>query len=171
MLTATQTMQLAALGRVVHDRHFNPTKYGDEDPGHGRLYVPGAFVLALVNACAGRELHEILFQTMHHVSFVNHLHPNEVVSALSYVRSRSESLSGELEKQEIVTIGVKNLPDATALKAHPLPRGLFLTKEPLRTHELKDALKDHPILKPDNVVLHCFRSIYRQAPKADVFLL
>ena len=171
MLTATQTMQLAALGRVVHDRHFNPTKYGDEDPGHGRLYVPGAFVLALVNACAGRELHEILFQTMHHVSFVNHLHPNEVVSALSYVRSRSESLSGELEKQEIVTIGVKNLPDATALEAQPLPRGLFLTKEPLRTHELKDALKDHPILKPDNVVLHCFRSIYRQAPKADVFLL
>ena len=52
-----------------------------------------------------------------------------------------------------------------------VPRGLFLTKEPLRTHELKDALKDHPILKPDNVVLHCFRSIYRQAPKADVFLL
>ena len=170
MLTMTQTMQLAALGRVVHDRHFNPAKYAGE-PERERLYVPGALALGLVNACSGRELHEVLFQTMHHVSFVNHLHPNEVVSAVSYIRSRSESLSGELEKQEVVTIGVKNIADATAIQDHPLPRSLFMTDQPLRTHELAAALGDHPVLKPENVILHCFRSIYRQAPKADVFLL
>ena len=41
MLTMTQAMQLAALGRVVHDRHFNPAKYAGE-PERERLYVPGA---------------------------------------------------------------------------------------------------------------------------------
>ena len=50
---------LAALGRVVHDRHFNPAKYAGE-PERERLYVPGALALGLVNACSGRELHEVM---------------------------------------------------------------------------------------------------------------
>jgi len=48
---------------------------------------------------------------------------------------------------------------------------LLLRDRPLRTHELADALAGHPVLKPENVVLHAFRSIYRQAPKTEPFLL
>jgi len=169
-LSTTQMAQLATLGRVVHDRHANPDKFADE-PEHERLYVPGALGLGLVHAVAARELHEVLFQTAHAVSFTNHLHPNEVVSALSYVRSKAESVSGELEKLEVVTLGVKNLPDASVLAAHPLPRALFETDAPLKTAQLRAALGDHPVLKPDNVILQSFRSLYRQAPKAEPFLL
>mmetsp|Transcript_22821 Transcript_22821/g.68511 ORF Transcript_22821/g.68511 Transcript_22821/m.68511 type:complete len:444 (-) Transcript_22821:25-1356(-) len=171
-LSPTQTTQLAALGRVVHPRHYNPAKFADEPP-EARLIVPGPLALAAVNACSGRELHEILFQTLHDVSFTTKLHPGELVAAATYVRSRSESLSGELEKVEVATLGLKNLPggDATVLKSHPLPRSLLLRDRPLRTHELEDALAGHPVLKPENVVLHAFRSIYRQAPKTEPFLL
>lgn len=169
-LSVTQMAQLATLGRVVHDRHSNPDRYGDE-PEAERLYVPGALCLGLVNSVAGRELHEVLFQTLHSVNFVNKLHPNEVVTALTYVRSRAESVSGELEKLEVVTLGIKNIPDAAVLEAHPLPRALFLTDAPLKKNELEAALADHPLLKPENVILQSFRSLYRQAPRHEPFLL
>ena len=222
----SQMMHVTSLGRVVHDRHHNPARFPDEDPAE-RLIVPGPLVLAAVNSCAGRELHEVLFQTMHQVNFTNVLHPNEVVTAATslrprrnlgerpsraddarrgrrrrrgpddpprgrgaavvrarpprrttrrprrYVLSRSESLSGELEKLEVATLGLKNIPGggAEALREYPLPRGLFVRDAPLRTDELVDALADHPLVKPENVVCQAFRSVYRQAPKAEPFLL
>ena len=117
-----------------------------------------------------RELHEILFQTLHDVSFTSPLHPNEVVAAISYVRSRAESISAELEKLEIVTLGIKGIGDARDLTKHPLPTALFLSDKPLKTSEIRELLKGSHI-KPEQIVLQAHRSIYRQAPKHEPFLL
>ena len=167
-LTVTQAMTLSTLGRVVHDRHFNARKFPLE-PERERLYVEGALVVALVNSVAGRELHEILFQTLHDVSFTAPLYPDDVVSAVSYVRSRAESISGELEKLDIVTLGIKNTELTADLR---LPQALFTRKHPPHTAHLREILKDtSSALQPENVVLVSHRSIYRQAPKSEPFLL
>lgn len=53
-LTLTQSMQLASLARLTHEKHFNVLKNSVEN-----LLVPGGLVLALSCALTARDLHEV----------------------------------------------------------------------------------------------------------------
>jgi len=170
-ITTTQTMQLASIGRIVHDRHFNAPRFSS-DAAEKRLYVPGALGVALAHSLAGRELHEMLFQTLHSASFTAPLHPGDVVSAVTFVRARADYAAADLEKLEVVTLGLVGVADARALAEAPLPAALFLGDAPLRARDVRAILDRHPCgLRPDQVILQTKRSIYRQAPRAEPFLL
>jgi len=53
-LSETHMMQLATLGRLTHERHFNTRKFKREE-----LLVPGGLVLGLTTSIASRDLHEV----------------------------------------------------------------------------------------------------------------
>ena len=165
-LTLTQVMQLSSLARIVHDRHFNLAKHAPSE-----LFVPGGCVLGLVNSASGRELHEVLFQELHHVCYTHPLHPYEPVGALSHVADRQESLSGELEKLEVVTLGVKNVDVAGALAGVPLPSALFTEPAPLRRKRVDAICAEHCPALVGKIVARVERSVYRQAKREDAFLL
>src|SRR5690242_8569096 len=46
-LSATQTMQLASLARLTHERHFNTRLYKRDE-----LFIPGGLVLGLTHAAS-----------------------------------------------------------------------------------------------------------------------
>jgi len=53
-LTETQSMQLASLARLTHERHFNTRLFKKEE-----MLVPGGLVLGLTCSIASRDLHEV----------------------------------------------------------------------------------------------------------------
>ncbi|RYG68968.1 hypothetical protein EON64_03905 [archaeon] len=53
-LTLTHMMQLATLGRLTHERHFNTRQFRREE-----MLVPGGLVFALTSSLASRDLHEV----------------------------------------------------------------------------------------------------------------
>ena len=53
-VTVPHLMQLATLGRLTHDRHFNTHKYSESE-----LLVPGGIVLGLTCSLSSRDLHEV----------------------------------------------------------------------------------------------------------------
>lgn len=55
-LSETHSMQLATLGRLTHERHFNTLKYSRDE-----LYIPGGLVLGLTSSLSSRDLHEVLY--------------------------------------------------------------------------------------------------------------
>lgn len=59
-LSETHMMQLACLGRLTHERHFNRRLYRQEE-----MFVPGGLVFGLTTSLASRDLHEVI----HSLSF------------------------------------------------------------------------------------------------------
>lgn len=164
-LSETHMMQLATLGRLTHERHFNTRQFKRSE-----LFVPGGQVFGLTTALASRDLHEVLYEELLECSFPNNLHPGETVGALTYVGELEEHVSGDVEAINIRTFGVKNTDIARTLASRPLPAELFRGKH-LRPAALEEVLKKHCPELAKVVVCVADRRIYRQSPKQVPFLL
>jgi hypothetical protein len=99
-LSETHLMQLASLARLTHERHFNTRLFRKEE-----LWVPGGLVLGLTCSLASRDLHEVLFEELSECSFPNYMSPGDTVGAVTYVSSREEHITGDIEALNVRTIG------------------------------------------------------------------
>jgi hypothetical protein len=105
------------------------------------------------------------------VTFVNALHPNNVVGAMSYVQSVDDTIPGDLEMLLVRTIGVKNVDLVRDLGdgAH-LPLELF-TRTKMTTKEIERICKEHCPKLSNKIIVQMDRRIIRQSSHKDVFLL
>ena len=164
-LSLTHSMQLATLGRLTHERHFNTRAFRDDE-----LVVPGGLVLGLTTSLASRDLHEVLYEELLSCAFPNETTPGDCIGAMTFVLSREEHMSGEMEAVEVRTIGIKNIDVPKLLNDKVLPNELF-TGEILKPRELEELLKKHCPELNRSVVCIADRKIYRQTPKQTPFLL
>lgn len=166
-LSITHSMQLATLGRLTHERHFNSRVFGPKE-----LYVPGGLVLALTCSLSSRDLHEVLYEDLNECSFPNDLTPGDTVGAITYVRSLYEHVSGDIEALDVRTIGIKNCDVHRVFANKELPQELFTP--PLK--DMKPSVLEELCRRsiPDmkgSIVCIADRKIYRQTPKHVPFLL
>jgi hypothetical protein len=164
-LDAGYTMQLATLGRLTHDRHFNTQRHKPSE-----LYTPGGIVFALACSLASRDLHEVLYEDLEKCRFPCNLAPNEPVSSMTYVKGLKEHVSGDIESISVRTIGVKNMEVGIDLKDVEVPMEL-LNGPLLKPAALEELLKNKLPELSRKVVCIADRTIYRQAPKHVPFLL
>eukprot|EP00550_Attheya_septentrionalis_P005778 CAMPEP_0198284148 /NCGR_PEP_ID=MMETSP1449-20131203/3646_1 /TAXON_ID=420275 /ORGANISM="Attheya septentrionalis, Strain CCMP2084" /LENGTH=437 /DNA_ID=CAMNT_0043981085 /DNA_START=106 /DNA_END=1419 /DNA_ORIENTATION=+ len=166
-ITLAQSMQLASLARLTHERHFDLRKYSVDT----EILCPGGLVVGLTTSASSRDLHEILHEELLNVTFVNALHPNNVVGAMSYVQSVDDTIPGDLEMLLVRTIGVKNVDLVRDLGdgAH-LPLELF-TRTKMTTKEIERICKEHCPKLSNKIIVQMDRRIIRQSSHKDVFLL
>lgn len=165
-LTQTQNQQLASLARLTHERHFDTRRY---DPTE--LLIPGGLVLGIVQSAASRDFHELLHQEMIHCNFVNSLHPDNLVGAISYVHSVQEAV-GDLEIVTVRTLGIKNMDVKRDLKGVDIPLELLeIGPQPIKAKEIQQLCKIKCPQLHNKIVVQMDRRILRQAPHQQVFLL
>lgn len=165
-LNETHAMQLATLGRLTHERHFNKRLYRPDE-----LVIPGGLVVGLVTSLASRDLHEVLYEELDACSFPNETAPGETIGALTFIKSREEHRSGDMEAIELRTIGVKNMDVHRQLAHKELPMQLFSGDGIMKPKALEEMLKkEYPDLAK-KIVCIADRKVYRQAPKQVPFLL
>eukprot|EP00551_Chaetoceros_affinis_P010699 CAMPEP_0203675752 /NCGR_PEP_ID=MMETSP0090-20130426/21984_1 /ASSEMBLY_ACC=CAM_ASM_001088 /TAXON_ID=426623 /ORGANISM="Chaetoceros affinis, Strain CCMP159" /LENGTH=375 /DNA_ID=CAMNT_0050542065 /DNA_START=22 /DNA_END=1146 /DNA_ORIENTATION=+ len=104
-LTHSQSQQLASLVRLTHPRHFDTRRYDTKT----EIMIPGGLVLGMAMSCSSRDLHEILHEELLSCSYVHSLHPGDVVSGMSYIKSVTSSGPWDLESVVVRTVAVKNL--------------------------------------------------------------
>lgn len=165
-ITFSQSQQLASLARLTHPRHFDTRRYDI----HSEIFVPGGLVLGLTMSAASRDMHEILHEEILNASFVHHLHPGNIVGAMSYVQDLDDGLPGDLESLVVRTIGVKNMDVSRDLRHTKLPVELF-TGEAKTTKEIEKICKERCPILSNNIVLQLDRRILRQASRNETFLL
>mmetsp|Transcript_13058 Transcript_13058/g.26662 ORF Transcript_13058/g.26662 Transcript_13058/m.26662 type:complete len:411 (+) Transcript_13058:5-1237(+) len=163
-LSLTQSQQLASLARLTHERHFDSKKF---DP-KSEIYVPGGLVLGLTMSASARDLHEILHEEVTDVSFINNLHPGDVVSAVTFVKSLDENISGDMESLVVCTLGVKNC-DIERLESLEWPVDLF--DGSLTTKQVEKICKEKLPALSNKIVTAVDRRIIRQASRGEPFLL
>jgi len=166
-LSTTQMMQLASLARLTHERHFNTRLYRREE-----MFVPGGLILGLATAMASRDLHEVLYEELIDCNFSNNFNPGDTMSAMTFIKSVDEHISGDIEAVTIRSFGVKNLDVARTLGEVDLPIELFTT--PLKNWKpaaMEELLKKTCPELCKLIVCISDRKIYRQAPKKVPFLL
>ena len=164
-LSLTHSMQLATLGRLTHERHFNTRLYRADE-----LVVPGGLVLSLTTSLASRDLHEVLYEELLECTFPNETTPGDCLGAMSFVLSRDEHMSGEMEVVHVRTIGIKNIDVPKVLADKVLPNNLFIS-EIQKPRDLEEMLKKFCPELSRSVVCIADRKIYRQTPKQIPFLL
>lgn len=164
-LNETHAMSLATLGRLTHERHFNKRLYRPDE-----LVIPGGLVVGLVTSLASRDLHEVLYEELDGCSFPNETAPGETIGAITFIKSREEHRSGDMEAVELRTIGVKNMDVHRQLANAELPMQLF-SGDIMKPKALEEMLKkEYPDLAK-KIVCIADRKVYRQAPKQVPFLL
>jgi hypothetical protein len=132
--------------------------------------VPGGLVLGLTMSASSRDLHEILHEEIINVSFINNLHPGNVVSAITYVQKLDDTLPGDLESLVVRTFGIKNLDVVKELDNVPLPLELF-EGEPRKPKEIEKICKQRCPKLSNKIVVVTDRQILRQASRREIFLL
>jgi len=164
-LTHTQTMQLASIARLTHQRHFDRQRYAQHE-----IYVPGGCIIGLATSASSRDFHEKLHEQIDVCTFINTLFPGETLSAISYISNVDEHLNGSLEMLSIRTLGIKNMDVVGELSGKPLPLDLFTTKDLQPKHIEAICDQKYPELSK-KIVVQMDRKILRQAPQHDTFLL
>ena len=164
-LNETHAMQLATMARVTHERHFNKRLYRADE-----LVIPGGLVVGLTTSLASRDLHEVLYEELLDCAFPNETGPGETIGAFTFVSTREEHRSGDMEAIELRTVGVKNLDVHRQLAGKALPIELFNGDIP-RPKALEEMLKKKCPELSKKIVCIADRKVYRQAPKQVPFLL
>ena len=163
-LSLTQSQQLASLARLTHERHFDSEKFEPTT----EMFVPGGLVLGLAMSASARDLHEILHEEVIDVAYVNNCHPGDVVSAITYIKSLDENISGDMESLVVSTIGFKNVP-ASEVEGLDFPVELF---EPgMTTRDVEKICEEKLPLLSKKIVVKAERRIVRQASRSEAFLL
>ncbi|KAL9186239.1 hypothetical protein ACHAXT_005477 [Thalassiosira profunda] len=161
-ITFSQSLQLASLARLTHERHFDVRKYDERT----EVYVPAGLVLGLTVSASNRDLHEVLHEEIVNVSYIHHLHPGDVVSAFSYITGVDENLPGSLEEVSVRTVGVKNI----SLEDVDIPVEL-LTTDKTYTKNVDRICKSLCPKLTNKIVAVVDRKILRQSNRREVFLL
>jgi len=163
-LSLSQSQQLASLARLTHPRHFNSKKY---DP-KTEIFIPGGLILGLVHSASARDLHEIIHEEAASVSYINNVHPTDIVGAVTYVKSLEENVSGDMEGLTVTTIGIKNI-DPDELQGVEFPRELFARD--LTKRDVERICKESIPQLSNKIVLQTERKLVRQATRSEAFLL
>lgn len=164
-LTFSQSQQLASLARLTHERHFDSYKYDKSF----EIFVPGGLVLGIAMSAAARDLHEILHEEIKSCAYINNLHPDNVVGAISFVHSVDDNLPGDMELVTVTTLGVKNLNVQRDLQNVDIPAELF--QSGLFTKEVEKICKESCPVLSGKIVVAVERKMLRQTRKQEVFLL
>lgn len=164
-LSQTHATQLATLGRLTHERHFNTRLFRPEE-----LVLDGGLVLGLTTSLASRDLHEVLYEEVLECVFPNETPPGVTVGAMSFILNREEHMSGDMEAIKIRTFGIKNMDVHRDLANKELPVELF-TGPLLKPKDLETFLKQKCPELSNHIVCIADRRIFRQAPKQVPFLL
>jgi acyl dehydratase len=164
-LTFSQSQQLASLARLTHERHFDSYKYDKSF----EIFVPGGLVLGITTSAAARDLHEILHEEVQSCAYINKLHPDNVVGAMSFVHSVEDNLPGDMELVTVTTIGMKNLNVQRDLQNVDIPVELF--QPGLFTKEIEKICKEACPVLSGKIVVAVERKILRQTKHREVFLL
>eukprot|EP00980_Cylindrotheca_fusiformis_P007147 scaffold1501_cov130-Cylindrotheca_fusiformis.AAC.16 len=163
-LTLTQSQQLASLGRLTHEKHFDVQKYGSE------LLIPGGLVLGLTSSASARDFHELLHEEIVNVNYVNPLHPGNMVGAISYIHSVEEAVD-DLQVISVRTLGIKNMNVQNELTDVDLPLELLDMSKTFKANEIQKLCKTLCPSLHNKIVVQVDRRILRQAPREEVFLL
>lgn len=163
-LTFSQSQQLASLARLTHERHFDIRKYDR----NSEILIPGGLVLGITLSASARDFHEILHESIESCSYVNALHPDQMVGALSYVSHVDDNLPGDLEVVTVVTLGVKNL-NVKSLGDVGVPLDLF--RPGIFSKEIEQVCKESCPTLSGKIVVQVERKILRQSRHRAVFLL
>jgi len=167
-LTLTQSQQLASLARLTHERHFDIRRFSRTS----EILIPGGLVLGLALSASARDFHEVLHEEIVSASYVNALHPENVVGALSYVSSvvgDEGGLPGDLQMVTLTTLGVKDVHVKRELRDVGIPLELF---EPgIFSKEIEKICKESCPTLSNRIVVQVQRKILRQARHREVFLL
>mmetsp|Transcript_2773 Transcript_2773/g.7763 ORF Transcript_2773/g.7763 Transcript_2773/m.7763 type:complete len:435 (+) Transcript_2773:42-1346(+) len=164
-LTFSQSQQLASLARLTHERHFDSRRF---DRTH-EIFVPGGLVLGITMSGAARDLHEILHEEIHSCSYVNNLHPENVVGAISFVQAVDDNLPGDLEVVSVTTLGIKNIHVARDLEGIDIPVELF--QPGIFAKEIEQICKNSCPILSGKIVVSVQRKLVRQTRHKEVFLL
>jgi acyl dehydratase len=164
-LPFSTSQQLASLARLTHERHFDIRKY---DAG-SEILIPGGLVLGCALSASARDLHEVLHEEIQHCSYVNALHPDQVVGAVSYVSHVDDSLPGDLENVTVTTVGIKNVNVKRDLGDVGFPVDLF--RSGLFAKDIEQICKEKCPTLSNKIVVQVERKILRQASHQEVFLL
>mmetsp|Transcript_20847 Transcript_20847/g.26931 ORF Transcript_20847/g.26931 Transcript_20847/m.26931 type:complete len:436 (+) Transcript_20847:73-1380(+) len=163
-LTFSQSQQLASLARLTHERHFDSRKYDRTN----EIFVPGGLVLGITMSATARDLHEILHEEIQSCAYVNNLHPENVVGAMSYVQDVDDNLPGDLEVASVVTLGFKSI-NARELAHVDIPAELF--RPGIFAKEIENICKKSCPILSGKIVVAVERKILRQTRHRQVFLL
>jgi acyl dehydratase len=168
-LTLSQSQQLATLARLTHPRHFDTRRFDTKT----EIMIPGGLVLGMAMSSSSRDLHEILHEELLSCSYVNSLHPGDVVSGMSYVKSVNDASPWDLESLTVRTIAVKNVDLIRDLDSRRgLPIELFTSDHMMSTREIERICKEKCPNLCHKIVVICDRKILRQSPKrVQTFLL
>ncbi len=164
-LSLSQSQQLASLARLTHERHFDSRKFDAKT----ELFLPGGLVLGLAMSASARDLHEILHEELINVAYINHVHPGDVVSAVTFVKKLDENISGDMESLVVCTLGVKNV-DVESLEGVEFPTELFVEND-MTTKDVEKICKEKLPVLSKKIVVMAERRIIRQASRAEAFLL
>lgn len=165
-LSQSQMQQLASLARLTHERHFDTRKFAKDE-----LLVPAGLVIGLTMSAASRDLHEILHEEILHASYVNALHPEDCVGAISYVQNVDDSAPGNLEIINVRTIGLKNINVKRDLEGVEFPVALF-TGDVMLPKELERLCKKLCPILTNKIIVIMDRRIVRQSSSHEgIFLL
>jgi len=164
-LTFSQSQQLASLARLTHERHFDTKKYNV----HSEILVAGGLVLGITCSAAARDLHEILHEEIVSCCYVNALHPDSIVGAVSYVSAVDDNLPGDLELVTVTTLGIKNVNVKRDLAGVGIPLELF--QPGIFSKEIEKICKESCPQLQGNIVVQVERKILRQTHHREVFLL
>ncbi|CAN0431566.1 unnamed protein product [Phaeothamnion confervicola] len=91
------------------------------------------------------------------------------MGALTFVRKAETHVNGVLERLAVTTVGVKNL-ETGELEGRRLPLRL-LEGNGLRAKEVERICSEECPELNGRIVVLAERTLFRQAPKTDVFLL
>jgi len=164
-LTFSQSQQLASLARLTHARHFDTRRYDRTS----EILIPGGLVLGISLSASARDLHEILHEEIQSCSYVNSLHPENVVGAISYVSAVEDNLPGDLEVATVTTLGIKNLDVKRDLTDVGIPLELF--QPGIFSKEIEKICKVACPVLSNKIVVQVQRKILRQTSHKEVFLL
>ena len=82
-------------------------------------------MVGLTTSLASRDLHEVLYEEILDCSFPNETVPGETIGAFTFISTREEHRSGDMEAIELRTVGVKNMDVHRQLAEKELPLELF----------------------------------------------
>jgi len=169
-LSLTQSQQLASLARLTHPRHFDIHRYNPKTD----ILIPGGLVLGITSSAASRDFHEILHEELISCSYVNELHPGDVVSAMTFVQSVEPTNGpGDLEMVWVRTVGVKNMDIVQEIhgdQQEGVPLELFVGKIK-HSRDVEKICKDRIPALSNKIIVIFDRKLLRQARRHDVFLL
>ena len=166
-LSLTQIQQLASLVRLTHPRHYDIHRYNPRT----EILIPGGLVLGITSSAASRDFHEILHEELISCNYVNELHPDEVVSAMTFVQSIEPiNGQGDLETVWVRTVGLKNMDIVQDLQSQSIPLELFVGKVK-HSRDVEKLCKERIPVLSNKIIVIFDRKLLRQARRQDVFLL